>query len=77
MLKRMPASDILLLLYRFIQMRAQVHCRSNVGISALCRVQRSIEKWGPDEIRRWTSNAGLSAYSDALSAKGGMVYPCP
>ena len=36
-------------------------------------LQRSTEKWGANEIRRWTANAGLSSYDDVLAEKGGMV----
>ena len=39
-------------------------------------VQRSIDKWGPDEVRRWTANAGLASYSDVLAPKGGLVRFC-
>ncbi|CAK0783737.1 hypothetical protein CVIRNUC_006936 [Coccomyxa viridis] len=34
--------------------------------------KRSIEKWGADEIKRWTSNTGLAAYNDVLACKGGQ-----
>ena len=32
-----------------------------------------MDKWGPAEIQRWTANAGLSSYADALADKGGVV----
>ncbi len=40
-------------------------------------VQRTVEKWGPAEVHRWTTNAGLSSYADILADKGGMVRILP
>ena len=79
-LKRLGTALMCLALYYTL-----ISCSYEAGSFPLCwqrvltrasHVQRSIDKWGTDEIKRWTSNTGLAAYNDVLASKGGQVSPC-
>jgi hypothetical protein len=40
-------------------------------------MQRKVDKWGPEEVRRWLANIGLESYVEVLRKHGinGPVHP--